>query len=90
MTQSETQILASATTHLGVAFGIFAEFVRLSNDDPKYAKSNEAAVQWMHSVVENILRTSSQIDAAMKESTGEHARDCHCETCNAHGYGAGV
>lgn len=74
MTKDEVQVLASVGAHIGVAFGIFSRYLEVTHDDPKFQQLNEAAVIWMRSTVDNVLKTSSEFKAVEDEA----------------GYGAGV
>lgn len=77
MNKEETEVVSSAGAHIGVAFGLFSRYLEATQDNPDFQLLNEAAVAWMRSTIDNILRTSSNVQTAI---------DNHHEE----GYGAGV
>ena len=70
MTKDEVEVLASVGAHIGVAFGILSRYLENTHEDPKFAQLNEAAVLWMRSTVDNVLKTSSEFRRAEEHEAG--------------------
>jgi len=84
MNQVETQLLASAGSHLGVAFGIIAKYMELTQENEQAAAINEMATAWMKSVVANILSTDLNPAKDNAYLPGQEAAE------EEKGYGSGV